>query len=450
MLTGVGLMALKVAIDNVIAYVAMGKPWSIGAYLAPSWTLKANEVSHAGPAPEWMLILMVAITLPFVWVGVSMSVRRVADAGLSPFLGLLFLVPIANWIAMIVFAALPSSQSGASWQPPARAAPPDTAPDSLPRPEIGPGVKATLLGMASSVAIGLSMIGISIYSMKLYGAALFFATPFLMGVTTAFAYNLRATRALLPTIGLALLSVVITGGVVLLFAIEGVLCLMMAFPIAAVLVSGGAVVGWALASQLRARPGHALMAVLILPGLAGVEHQAAAPQLHEVRTSIEIDAPPERVWPNVIGFSELPPPSQLYFRLGIAYPIRAHIDGEGVAAVRHCEFSTGPFVEPITVWEPPRRLAFDVASQPPSMNELSPYKNVKAAHLEGYMTSKRGEFRLISLANGRTRLEGSTWYTLSIFPEPYWTVFGEALLHSIHGRVLGHIKQLTEARRGPS
>jgi hypothetical protein len=60
------------------------------------------------------------------------------------------------------------------------------------------------------------------------------------------------------------------------------------------------------------------------------------------------------------------------------------------------------------------------------------------------MVSRRGEFRLVALPGERTRLEGSTWYTLSIFPEQYWTVWGEALLHSIHGRVLAHIKRLSE------
>ncbi|MBX3224618.1 MAG: DUF805 domain-containing protein [Labilithrix sp.] len=452
LLSGLGLMALKVLVDNGIAIAATGRPWSLWAYLAPSMALKANQAADVGPTPDWMLVAMVLVALPFVWIGVSMSVRRAADAGTSPFLGLLFLVPIVNWIAMIVLAALPSPASGSRWQGPppgvyrTNVVPADAAPDSLPKREIDPGVKATLIGMLSSVAIGLGMIGVSIYSMKLYGAALFFATPFLMGVTTAFAYNFRAARGLPATIGLALLSVVVTGSVVLLFAIEGLICLAMAFPIAAVLSILGALVGWALAHQAGARPTHAMMSVLALPALAGAEHQIATPQLREVTTAIEIDAPPERVWPNVIGFSELPPPSELTFRLGIAYPMRARIDGEGVGAVRHCEFSTGPFVEPITIWEPPRRLAFDVTAQPPSMSELSPYKNVKAAHLEGYMTSKRGEFRLVPLPDGRTRLEGSTWYTLSIFPEDYWTIFGEALLHSIHGRVLGHIKSLSEAR----
>ena len=445
LVAGVSLMALKLAVDNTIAYLATGSTWPLAAYLAPSFTLKSGVLQ--GPMREGYLVAMVVVALPFVWIGVSMTVRRAADAGASPFLGLLFLVPVLNWFAMLVFAAVPSSAQGSRWSPPVPGPYREnvSAPASLPRREIDAGLRATLLGMLSSVAIGLGMIGISIWSMKLYGTALFFGTPFLMGLTTSFAYNLRLPRQLTSSIGLAVLAIGITGGVVLLFAIEGVLCLVMAFPIAAALAALGATVGWALARQTGSHPRHAAMSVLLLPGLAGAEHQTATPILHEVTTSVEIDAPPERVWPNVVGFSELPPPSQAFFKLGIAYPMRARIHGEGVGAVRRCEFSTGPFVEPITAWEPPNHLAFDVASQPPSMTELSPYRNVKAAHLEGYMVSRRGEFRLVPLPGGRTRLEGSTWYTLSIYPEAYWTVWGEALLHAIHGRVLGHIRALSEA-----
>src|SRR5437764_9190538 len=110
-------------------------------------------------------------------------------------------------------------------------------------------------------------------------------------------------------------------------------------------------------------------------------------------SSIEIDAPTERVWQNVIGFSELPEVPKWFFRLGIAYPVRARIEGSGVGAVRRCEFSTGPFVEPITAWEPPSRLAFDVQSQPAPMTEWSPYRHVHPPHLDGTMRSRRGEFR---------------------------------------------------------
>ena len=53
-------------------------------------------------------------------------------------------------------------------------------------------------------------------------------------------------------------------------------------------------------------------------------------------------------------FQELPEPTDWLFRVGIAYPMRARIQGTGVGAVRYCEFSTGAFIEPIEVWKEPR------------------------------------------------------------------------------------------------
>jgi hypothetical protein len=275
---------------------------------------------------------------------------------------------------------------------------------------------------------------------------LFFATPFTMGATTAAFYNAKVTRRLRDTIGLAVVATLLTGSIVLLFAIEGLLCLAMAMPISVGIAVIGALIGRAIVTSSRTPAGSAAM-IVALPLLAAGEARLAAPELHDVTTTIEIDAPPERVWPNVIGFSDLPEPPEWQYRMGIAYPMRARIDGEGVGAVRRCEFSTGPFVEPITTWDPPRRLAFDVTQQPPSMTEWSPYHAIHAPHLEGTMTSRGGEFRLVPLAGGRTRLEGTTHYTLAIYPELYWRAYAELLLHGIHTRVLRHIKGLSETSR---
>jgi hypothetical protein len=162
--------------------------------------------------------------------------------------------------------------------------------------------------------------------------------------------------------------------------------------------------------------------------------------------TIDIDAPPERVWDHVVSFSDLDTPQEWVFTTGIAYPLRARIEGAGVGAVRHCEFTTGAFVEPITAWEPPWRLAFDVVQQPPSMEEWSPFADVHPPHLvNGTFESVHGEFRLSALPDGRTRLEGSTFYRMSMFPQPYWQVWSDGLLHAIHRRVLRHIKQLSES-----
>jgi hypothetical protein len=109
-------------------------------------------------------------------------------------------------------------------------------------------------------------------------------------------------------------------------------------------------------------------------------------------------------------------------------------------------FSTGAFVEPITRWEPGRRLSFDVVESPAPMRELSPYRDLSPPHLHGYLRSRRGEFRFVDLGGGRTRLEGSTWYEIEMAPEGYWQIFSDALIHRIHLRVLQHIKAEVETR----
>jgi len=188
------------------------------------------------------------------------------------------------------------------------------------------------------------------------------------------------------------------------------------------------------------------MLAATLPASAALEPKLVRAPLREVVTAIEIDAPREAVWPHVLGFAELREPPRWFFRLGIAYPVSARIEGAGRGAVRRCEFSTGAFVEPITVWDPPRRLAFDVLSQPAPMQEWSPYRHLHPPHLDGTMRSHRGEFRLVALPGGRTRLEGSTWYELDLAPQAYWSIWSDFLVHRIHHRVLEHIRREVEPR----
>jgi hypothetical protein len=430
--SGVGLMALKYAMDVTLVYLVTGNLWRPYSYLVPSLILREHDIGST--APEWLFAVLAALTLPFCWVGISMSVRRAAGAGFSPWVGLLFLLPLLNYVLMLVLAVAPDARES-RWARGEEAPPSSVAMDA--------GVKTAVLAVLVNVAEALLMTAFAVYGLRTYGAVLFMVTPCAMGATAAYIYNRQRARTLGRTILVALIGVTAAGGAILLFAIEGLVCLAMAFPIAAALATVGAIVGWGIAGTAHASRATAALFLLALPGAAGAEAKLATPTLHEVATSIEIDAPPEAVWPNVVGFSELPPPPEWFFRLGIAYPQRARIEGEGIGAVRRCEFSTGPFVEPITRWEPPSRLSFDVRSQPPSMKEFSPYAHVNAPHLEGYMVSRRGEFRLVPLPGGRTRLEGSTWYTLAIYPEMYWRGFGDVLLHRIHGRVLEHIKRLS-------
>ena len=205
--------------------------------------------------------------------------------------------------------------------------------------------------------------------------------------------------------------------------------------------------GDSMAQSANQPTGSATAMVIALPVLALFPVVSPMPaEVAPVVTQLEIDASPEVVWPHVIGFAPLAPPEHWLFKAGVAAPVRARIEGEGVGAIRYCEFTTGAFVEPITTWDPPHHLAFDVTEQPPSMRELSIWSTVHAPHIDGGLVSERGEFRLEGLPGGRTRLTGTTWYALDFAPEPYWRLWSDAIVHLIHERVLEHIATLAEAR----
>src|SRR5690606_19692939 len=127
-----------------------------------------------------------------------------------------------------------------------------------------------------------------------------------------------------------------------------------------------------------------------------------------------------------------------------AAPMGATIDGHGVGAVRRCRFTTGEFVEPITVWDEGRELGFTVTEQPDPMQELSPW-DIRPPHLDGGFRTTAGQFLLEPLPGGRTRLIGRTHYVLDLAPRAYWSMWSEHIIHRIHMRVLEHVKRMAES-----
>jgi hypothetical protein len=427
-ISGAALMILKYLVEALLIFQFTGKVFTPLEFLSPLMSVRTQVFSSQPSDP--LLVASVLWTIPFMWVGVSMSVRRAANAGFPRMFGLLFLAPFLNYVVMIVLAFAPTKASEAFV--------PEAA--TVVFDEV---LKSALLGMILGIGIGLAMTGLSVYVLHDYSAALFLGTPFMIGVVSAYLHNRGHMRSTGSTTLVSMASVTFTGGAILLFALEGLLCVAMAAPVAFLLAFLGSLLGRVLASQVRTA--HAGLALLALPFMAGTETLRPSSPVLEVLSAVDIDSPAERVWGNVIAFSGIPEPKEWYFRYGIAYPSGARIEGSGVGAVRYCDFSTGSFIEPITTWEAPTLLAFDVRAQPATMRELSFYRNVNAPHLTQSLRVRRGEFRLIPLTPHRVRLEGRTWYEIEMYPHAYWSLWSDALIHRIHERVLRHIKQLSEA-----
>src|SRR2546423_2574249 len=268
-------------------------------------------------------------------------------------------------------------------------------------------VRAGLLGVAAALAIAIPTVLIGVYLRRMYSAGLFLGTPFTIGYISAYVFNARGAQSERHTMQVALLAVSLAGGAMLVFALEGAVCIAMAFPLAALVALPGAVLGRAVALRSVAPLPRASLGALLAPVVVLVSPGQRAPS-REVVTVIEVNAPPAVVWRHVVSFPSLAPAREWPFRAGVAAPIAARIVGRGVGATRYCDFTTGSFVEPVTVWEEGRRLGFDITAQPPPMREWSPYRDVNPPHLDGYFRATHGEFRLGPLPGGRTRLQGPT------------------------------------------
>ena len=421
---GLALAVIKFALDVALVEFGFGREWRPTDYFFP----RAGRIRPGVDVPLATAAMLVALAAPFIWIGVNLTIRRLRTVGWPALLACLFFVPYVNFVffAVLVFKGAASEDAG-----------------EVRRPTISGSVKIAVV--VSMVCLALAAF--ATMALEAYGWGLFVGIPFFTGFIPA----LIDGREEAPTFGEGVKQMLIVQGFIavcmLLFALEGVICLVMAAPISLVVGMIGVAFGLMarslpLVASRRPEVGCASF-LLSLAVILGETRLGVEPTLFEVTSRIEVNAPPERVWKSVVTFSELPEPTEMIFRAGLAYPIRAEIRGSGVGAVRHCVFSTGPFVEPITVWDEPNLLRFSVTSNPPPMKELS-LAEIHPAHLEGFLESEQGQFELKRLPGGRTELIGTTWYRHGLWPETYWRVWSDYIIHTIHLRVLRHIKEEVE------
>lgn len=436
LIAGFLLLALKHNIDRIVA-LSFGYQWSVFNY----WIFDSplGIVGVMGKQATFYAVLL-TIALPFIWIGTVLTLRRLRDANLPLWLVAIFFLPFLNLVLFLILAIVPSHQPLEQN--------PDRAKSKLGRviPEGELGSAAFGVGVTAVLSVLLALL--SANGLGNYGWGLFVGIPFFLGLNSVLIYGFHEPRSLGTCLLVALLATAFVGLALIALAVEGVICVAMAMPIGIVLTLFGGFIGYVLQQRtsVSAQSFHAVSVVfLLMPGLLLLEHVAdKTPDVYSVKTSIVIDASKEKVWSHVVTFSELPKPNELIFKTGLAFPIRAEINGKGVGAVRHCVFSTGPFVEPITKWDEPQLLQFDVTEQPDAMEELSFYKDLRPPHLEDYFVSKRGQFELKTLPDGKTLLEGTTWYQNRYWPAPYWRFWSDQIIHRIHFRVLSHIKNLSE------
>ncbi len=441
---GVLLSALKVGLDFGLAAL-FEQEWSLLFYVNPPRSPLFSPGDETFDLNYYLSLF--ALAVPFFVVGVWLTAKRLQDAGAPKWLLVLFFVPFANLLFFVTATILPSrpairSEEGGPYRTHA-----PLFDESSHKMFI-----AVLMSACAGTVLTLGLMALSVGVLGEYGTGLFMGVPTIATFATTLIFfrliGSRRPHATALSLATAMTSLGLSMGIMILFAIEGLICLLMAMPLA--LIAG--VAGWAIALAITKTTEtlhrELVSPALIVPAVMLLEAISPMPtQTHMVETEVVVDAEPSAVWNHVVAFPELPPIEHWLFRVGVAAPVGAVIEGEGVGAIRRCQFTTGEFVEPIEVWDPPRELGFGVLDMPDTMHELSPW-DIRPRHLDGYFKTTRGQFLLerIEASDGavQTRLRGRTYYELEMAPVRYWGVFADAIIHQIHLRVLTHVKTVSE------
>jgi hypothetical protein len=214
---------------------------------------------------------------------------------------------------------------------------------------------------------------------------------------------------------------------------EGVVCLVIVSPALYLFIVTGILLG-----RLWFRPNHySKLQLTIFPLLALLtvgEMIYHSEERAVVTDQIVIHAPPDKVWPHVLAFPEIPDaPDYWIFRLGLPYPTQTTNGGNFVGADRQCMFSNGIVIkEHVAEFVPQEKLTFDIAEQPTDPEAY------------GHITLHRGQFVLRDNHDGTTTLIGSSWYTLHVRPRWYFDIWTRDMTRAVHLRVMNHVKRLSE------
>src|SRR5712675_203375 len=101
-LVGASAFLLKFVVDWVVVTRLFHRPWSLLNYWRPFGaitglrSLSLEDRLFAGT--------MMFVALPFIWLGLAMTVKRLRDAGEPTWLAALFFAPIANLVFYLVLS----------------------------------------------------------------------------------------------------------------------------------------------------------------------------------------------------------------------------------------------------------------------------------------------------------------------------------------------------------
>ncbi|MDQ2975938.1 MAG: hypothetical protein M3R69_11085 [Acidobacteriota bacterium] len=261
------------------------------------------------------------------------------------------------------------------------------------------------------------------------GAVLFLLLPFATGFATA----LVARRWNIVVASL-IIGFIICSTILLVSQVEGWVCVLMSFPLIAVGMTIGALLGALVRRQLidkSRRPRVVnLVLLLVIPvflmGANNIEKPSRRIPREETFTSVLVlNTPAEKVWNAIKSMDRVNAHKGFLMRIGLPVPVSCSIDKEAVGGKRTCYFESGYIEERITEWEPPRSMKLEITSWDVPGR---PWLDFKDASYEFHED------------NGQTIMTRTTTIVSRLLPAWYWRRFEEIGVKTEHEYLFEAVK----------
>ena len=184
----VGLLgfALKHNLDRLIAY-GFHRQWTFFNYWVPARDV--SRITELRGTEAEFLGTMVAVSLPFIWVGVILTMKRLRSVQLPSWLVTFFFIPFLNLGFFLLLSLLPARDS--YFETRAKRQEESFLNKVVPESALGSAAIAVLL----TVPIGFGLALLALQVLGSYGWGLFVALPFALGFAAALIYGMRQPRS---------------------------------------------------------------------------------------------------------------------------------------------------------------------------------------------------------------------------------------------------------------
>lgn len=277
--------------------------------------------------------------------------------------------------------------------------------------------------------------------------AFIFVVPFVLGLLTMAVLPQRLKSSILQAIFMPWVACGLVGAVLVIFAWELIICVVMALPIYLPISSAGGLLYYVLVRRRSEDTVHLGVAIfLLMPYLvAAVENQIPSPQsVRTVNSQIIINAPAEAVWEQITSVPQIQPAEHhpaAFHLLGMPKPIRAMLPETGVGAVRQSSYDGGLFfVEEVITWQPQQSFSFTIALDSDA-NPPWPWNQIGGPAFE----ILDGVYTIEPMNEQQVILHLSSRHRLSTKLNVYGGLWTDFLLGDIQRYILTIIKQRAES-----